>query len=104
MIMWLLLAVLAAVVAALMRQWIRRKREGFSVRTRGNADGGDVIYDEDGKLLTFYFDRGARTIYIPSDVKWEEEMPAWARARKREIVDRISKRMGRNWAFENKID
>ena len=102
MIIWVLLAVLAIVVVALLRQWIRGKSEGFSVRTRGNADGGDVIYDEDGKLLTFYFDRGARRIYIPSDAKWEQEVPPWARARKREIVDRISKRMGRNWTFENK--
>jgi hypothetical protein len=104
MIIWFLLVVLAVVVAALTRKWIRSKREGFSVKTKGNADGGDVIYDEDGKLLTFYFDRSSRRIYVPSDGKWEEEMPAWAKGRKREIVDRINKRMGRDWAFENKLD
>lgn len=97
-------ALVALVVAVpLMKEWIRRKREGFHVRTRGSAEGGDVIYDEDGKSLIFYFDRSTRRIYIPSDRKWEE-MPEWAKARKVEIVNRIAKRMGKNWAFEEKVD
>jgi hypothetical protein len=96
---------LVALIGAvpLVKEWIRRKREGYYVRTRGNAEGGDVIYDEDGKSLIFYFDRGARTIYIPSDRKWEE-MPEWAKSRKLEIVKRIEKRMGKDWVFEEKVD
>jgi len=85
------------------REWTRRKNEGFYVKTTGNAEGGDVIYDEGGKSLTFYFDRGARRIYVPSDHNWDASMPEWARGRKIEILERISKRMGREWGFEEKI-
>ena len=99
-------AFLAAVIVVtpLIREWLRRKREGFYVNTKGNADGGEVIYHEDGKSLTFYFDRGARRIYIPSNRKWEEGMPEWARARKVEIVERVRKRMGNNWTFEDRTE
>jgi hypothetical protein len=90
-----------AVATPLLREWLRRKREGFYVNTKGNADGGDVIYNEDGKSLTFYFDRGARTIHIPSNRKWEEAMPEWAKGRKVEILERVRKRMGNNWTFED---
>jgi len=92
------------VTVPFIREWTRRKREGFYVRTSGSAEGGDVIYDEGGKSLTFYFDRGARRIYIPSDRNWDERMPEWARGRKIEILERISKRMGKHWAFEEKVD
>ena len=96
--------VAVAVIILVVKERMRRKLEGFSVRTKGNADGGDIIYEEDGKLLTFYFDRPRRTIYIPSDVSWTEKMPDWANARKGEIVLRMRKRMGRNWTFADKED
>jgi hypothetical protein len=90
--------------APFIREWIRRKKEGFYVKTTGSAEGGDVIYDEGGKSLTFYFDRGERRIYVPSDHNWNARMPEWARGRKIEILGRISQRMGRDWGFEEKID
>lgn len=98
----ILLSIIILVV--LLRKWLRRKREGFYVNTKGNADGGDVIYHEGGKSLTFYFDRTARTVYLSSDRKWENDMPDWARARKSEITERIKTRLGRNWTFVDKPD
>jgi hypothetical protein len=93
----LLLAV--AVMIVLGKESLRRRTEGYYVKTKGNADGGDVIYHEDGQSLTFYFDRRARTIHVPHDQLWEERMPEWARARKIEIVDRIKARLGSNWGL-----
>jgi hypothetical protein len=98
------LLVAVALATPLIREWLRRKREGFYVHTKGNADGGDVIYHEDGKALTFYFVRGARTIYVPSNRKWEEGMPEWAKGRRVEIVERVRKRMGNNWTFEDRSE
>jgi hypothetical protein len=89
-------------VIPFIREALRRKREGFYVNTRGNADGGDVIYHEDEKSLTFYFDRLSHIVYVPSNRKWEEEMPEWAKRRKIEIVERITKRMGKHWKFIEK--
>jgi hypothetical protein len=86
----------------LVKEYMRRKKDGFYIRTRGNADGGDLTYHEHGELLTFYFDRVSRIIYVPSDNKWEEVMPKWAQARKGDIVEKILGRMGRNWSVRDK--
>jgi hypothetical protein len=92
------------VVTVFIRERLRRKREGFFVNTRGNADGGDIIYQENGKSLTFYFNRGIRTVYVPSNRTWEELMPDWARTRKAEILERIRNRVGKTWKFEDKSE
>ena len=98
----ILLAIVILVV--LLREWVRRKSEGFYVNTKGNADGGDVIYHEGGKSLTFYFDRVGHTVYVPSERKWDDDMPDWARARKSEISERIRTRLGQNWTVVDKPD
>jgi hypothetical protein len=67
------LIVIAVIFA--MREWLRRKREGFYVSTKGNAEGGDLVYHEGERSLTFYFDRGTRTVHIPSNRKWDEQIP-----------------------------
>jgi len=97
-----LLAVVILIVFT--KEWLRRKREGFFVNTKGNADGGDLIYHEGQRSLTFYFDRPARTVYVPSNKRWGREMPEWARIRKSEIVDRIKRRLGQSWRVEDKAD
>jgi len=89
-------------VIPFIREGLRRKREGFYVNTKGNADGGSFIYYENEKSLTFYFDRISHIVYVPSNRKWEEKMPEWARGRKIEIVERIAKRMGKHWKFKDK--
>jgi len=86
----------------LIRERSRRKREGFYVNTKGNADGGDVIYHENEKSLTFYFDRVSHIVHVPSNRKWEEEMPEWAKGRKIEILGRITKRMGKQWKYRDR--
>jgi hypothetical protein len=95
---------LIVILMVLIKEWLRRKREGFYVNTKGNADGGDVIYYEGEKSLTFYFDRIAYTVYVPSNRKWEEDMPEWARVRKSEIIERIRTRLGQNWKVVDKSD
>jgi hypothetical protein len=91
------------VLMPLVKEYLRRKKDGFYIRTRGNADGGDLTYHENGELLTFYFDRVSRIIYVPSDSKWEEVMPEWARARKVDIVEKIIGRMGKDWSVRDKL-
>ncbi len=104
MITLAVVGILILVITTFIKEWLRRKTEKYYVRTKGNADGGDVIYHEDHESLTFYFDRVAQIIYVPSDRKWEEQMPEWARARKTDIVERIKIRMGENWEVKDKTD
>jgi hypothetical protein len=99
-----IVSLIVIAVFFVMREWLRRKREGFYVSTRGNAEGGDVVYHEADRFLTFYFDREARTIYVPSNRKWEEQMPEWAKARRLEIMENIRKRLGKTWNFEDKAE
>ena len=97
-----IIVVILITVIFVMREWLRRRREGYYVVTKGNADGGDLVYHEADRSLTFYFDRGTRTVYVPSNRKWEEQMPEWAKARKLEILENIRKRLGRTWKLEEK--
>lgn len=87
------------------REKRRRSREGYHVYRRGGAEDGIVFYDEEGRILQFYFDRQADTIYIPSDTKWEEIMPAWAHDHKQQIVSRLKQHfgkrlIGKGWTYE----
>jgi hypothetical protein len=88
---------LLIVVFAIVRERLRRRREGYYIYRRGGAEGGTLFYEEEGKSLEFYFDRTNNTIYIPSDLKWKESMPSWARERKNEIITRIKTRIGKRW-------
>ena len=93
------------IVIALLRETMRRKREGYYVYKRGGADDGTLVYNEQGKILQLYFDRTNDTIYVPSDFKWKEMMPEWAKERKDEILSRIQKQIGKrligkSWTYE----
>ena len=96
-----LLAVMMSLIPVI-KERFRRRREGFYVTITGNADGGDVIYFEEGKKLTFYFDRRTRTIFVPPTMKWEKEMPDWAKGRRPQIMERIATRLGQHWRFVDK--
>jgi hypothetical protein len=85
------------VVVVILRERLRRKKEGYYIYKRGGAEDGVLFYEEEGKTLQFYFDRTNDTIYIPSDPKWNEITPSWAKERKNEIVSRIKKRIGKRW-------
>ena len=84
------------------KEKLRRRRDGFYIETKGNADGGDMIYHEAENALTFYFDRRERMIYIPSDQKWDDHMPDWARTRRAEILENIRQKRGSTWRFGQK--
>lgn|SRR5689334_15764665 len=78
-----------------LRERIRRKRDGYYVYKRGGAEDGILFYSEHGRELQLYFDRRTDTIYIPSDGKWKQTMPAWAQDDKQQIVDRIKQCVGK---------
>ena len=75
----------------------KRKKEGYYVFTRGGAEDGSVTYNEAGRTLELYFDRVKNTIYVPSEAKWKEIMPTWAKDRKEEIMGGIKKHVGKRW-------
>jgi len=90
---------------AKLREQRRRNREGYYVYRRGGAEGGILFYNEEGRILQFYFDRSTDTIYIPSDATWREVMPIWAHNRKQQIVSRLKQRfgkrlIGKSWTYE----
>jgi hypothetical protein len=94
-----------AILTFIVRERVRRKKEGYYVQTHGGAEGGYVLYNEDGKTLRLYFSRPKDTIYVPSDTKWKEIMPSWAKERKVEIMGRIRKHVGKRligqgWTYE----
>ena len=105
---WLLaltVGICGLIAYARVREQRRRVREGYYVYRRGGAEGGILFYNEEGRILQFYFDRSTDTIYIPSDAKWREVMPMWAQNRKQQIVSRLKqcfgKRLtGKSWTYE----
>ena len=99
----LVLAVI--VLAGVARRKLIRKKQGYSIYKSGGAEDGFVVYGEGEKTVKLYFDRVQDTIYIPSDVKWKEIMPEWAKEKKHEIVARIKKEIGtrligKSWRYE----
>jgi cbb3-type cytochrome oxidase subunit 3 len=97
--------VVIGVVFFLFKERLRRKKEGYYVYKRGGAEDGVLVYDEGGKTLNLYFSRRKDTIYVPSDTKWKELMPGWAKEKKALIMHRIKLRIGnrmigKNWTYE----
>jgi hypothetical protein len=107
---WYLLVGLGGVcviifIGSLKEKW-RRKKEGYWVYKKGGADDGVLFYNERGQILRLYFSRGRDISYVPSDAKWKEIMPSWAKERKVQIISRvkqlIGKRIiGKNWTYED---
>jgi ribose 5-phosphate isomerase B len=53
---------------------------------------GYILYSEGKNILEFRVDPGLKkptVIHIPSESRWEEEMPAWVGGRRGEILDRL---------------
>jgi hypothetical protein len=100
------LGVLAlTIIVAVVRERLRRKKEGYYIYKRGDGRGGVLIYNEGQQSLKLYFNRLEDTIYIPSQDRWREIMPVWARERREEIVSKIKKRVGKrligkSWTYE----
>jgi hypothetical protein len=78
------------------RSTIRKRallRQGYHV---GGRAGAHWVYEElrDGiiesiELPLDYVGRGEYDIHVPSERDWSTSMPAWARARRAEIVERL---------------
>ena len=93
------------VLAGVVGQRLIRKKQGYSIYKSGGAEDGFIVYGEGGKTVKLYFDRVQDTIYVPSDAKWKEIMPEWAKEKKHEIVARIKKQIGtrligKSWRYE----
>jgi hypothetical protein len=91
--------VIAVALFIFRRFWngTRRKREllrrGYFA---GQRAGAQWIYEElhQGEVLAIeftleYAGRGGYDIHIPGELAWRETMPAWARERREEIVERL---------------
>jgi hypothetical protein len=66
-----------------------RDQVRYVERAPGGTDRELVL---DGEMLV-----GApHVIYVPSDSRWEADMPAWAKGRKREILARVLECLGRD--------
>jgi hypothetical protein len=75
--------------------------EGYYTYMSGGAEDGDLVYKERGGTLRFYFKRRPHTIYVPTNVKWVEVMPDWAKQNKEPIMKRIKDQVGKHWMFED---
>jgi hypothetical protein len=94
---WIVLTILVVLIG----ERVRRVIEGYYTYMAGGAEDGDLVYRERGKMLRLYFKRPTHTIYVPSDVKWIEVMPGWAKEQKDSIMKRIRGQVGRHWMFED---
>jgi hypothetical protein len=88
-------------LAILIGERIRRVIEGYYTYMRGGAEDGDLVYTEGSNTLRLYFKRRAHTIYVPSNVRWREVMPDWAKEKKDLIMKRIKGQVGKHWMFED---
>jgi hypothetical protein len=67
----------------------------------GGAEEGDLVYTQGDGTLRFYFKRRPHTIYVPSNEKWREIMPEWAKENRDLIIKRIKENVGKHWTFED---
>ena len=97
-------AALGFLVLRLLWNSSRRKRElsgrGFHL---GKRVGTHWVYEElhDGEVVALelaleYVGRGEYEIHIPGERAWVDTMPAWARQRRSEIVERLGTRFKRS--------
>jgi hypothetical protein len=101
LIFWGVVGVVFIILAILIGERVRRLIEGYYTYMSGGAEDGDLVYKEGDNTLRLYFKRRPHTIYVPSDMKWIEVMPDWAKANKNLIMTRIRGQVGRHWMFED---
>ena len=93
--------ILFLILAVLISERLRRLIEGYYTYMSGGAEDGDLVYREGGNTLRLYFTRRPHTIYVPSNAKWIEVMPEWAKENKKLIMNRIKGQVGKHWSFED---
>lgn len=71
--------------------YIRDRIRGFTIYTKGDKLN-ELIYREFGigSLDLWIADALPRYVEVPSEAEWEHEMPDWAKARRVEIMRRIT--------------
>jgi hypothetical protein len=92
------------VLLCFVKERLRRIIQGYYVYMRGGVEGGEVRYNESGKEIKLCFARKKRTIYFPTNTKWKEIMPDWAKGKREDIIARVRKRVSRTWKFEEVDD
>jgi len=101
----LTLLIAAVIVAGLVRGRYQLRKAGYLVTSEGRdqiryeemAEGSVRHLIIDGEMLT-----GApHVVYLPDREAWEKSMPAWARLRRDEIVERLRQALGtKRYQFE----
>ena len=89
------ISIMVVIVVATARQRWRDEKEGYRVDASGGAEGAIVVYHEENRSVSLLYSREKDTVFVPSDSKWKQIMPEWARERKDEIVARIMQRHGK---------
>ena len=92
------------VIVSLGGEYIRRFLEGYYTYMSGNAEEGELDYKDGKNTIRLYFRRRPRVIYVPTNVKWVELMPDWAKEEKKFIMDRIKAQVGKHWNFQETED
>jgi hypothetical protein len=84
---------------AVLRKRVDFRRRGYRVRRLGREEH---VYEERGaegeiRLLPFWREMliGAPSeVYLPSEDRWDSQVPPWAHGRRAEIVERIAEYLG----------
>lgn len=71
--------------------------DGCRIQQFGHVSG--VMYEEPGEspLFFYYACVAGRPLLVPSNEIWPRAFPAWAAAKRTEILDRIRSRIGRSF-------
>jgi len=93
--------VIFIIIVTVFFERIRRLIEGYYTYMSGGVEDGDLIYKEGSRTLRFYFKRRSHTIYIPTDKKWLEVMPEWAKQKRAPVVERVKSQIGKHWSVED---
>jgi hypothetical protein len=101
----ILLAITGLILTCSVIRKLRAKRGGYYIEKSGGAEDGFITYYEGSKTVRLYFNRVQDVIYVPSETKWKQIMPEWAKERKDEIVGRIKEQVGtrligKSWSYE----
>lgn len=89
-------AIVLTILVVLITERVRRVVEGYYTYMSGGAEDGDLVYKEGNRTLRLYFKRRPHTIFVPTNTKWIEAMPNWAKQDKDRIMKRIKSQVGKH--------
>lgn len=95
MVFYLICGLTLLVVSKAIALSLRDYRRGYSIEVSGGCINR-LVYKEIGKtaLLLFVESGCPATVYVPSKLDWQNQVPDWATERRQEIMQRIIKELG----------